>query len=73
VLVSVVERDSIGAVYGAAALDPFARALRAAGLDVTSRRPATSADVADFGSSWAKRLGIPARRSAWVLSARRVG
>jgi 16S rRNA (adenine(1408)-N(1))-methyltransferase len=31
-------------------------------------RPATVADVAASGSSWAKRLGIPARRAAWWAS-----
>jgi hypothetical protein len=75
VLASVVERDAaalgLGDVRGAAFLDPFERALRSAGLDVTHRREATVADVVDLGSSWAKRLGIPERRPAWILTARR--
>ena len=54
---------------GAALLDPFAGALEAAGLGVVDRHVATAADVADLGSSWAKRLGIPERRPACLLSA----
>jgi hypothetical protein len=51
--------------------EPFACALRAAGMQVIERRAATAADIADLGSSWARRLAIPARRPAFVLSARR--
>jgi hypothetical protein len=63
------------AVYGRAGalLEPFACALGAAGMQVTERRAATAADIADLGSSWARRLGIPARRAACVLSATREG
>ena len=58
---------------GAALLDPFAGALEAAGLGVVDRHVATAADVADLGSSWAKRLGIPTRRPAWSLAAAKGG
>jgi hypothetical protein len=66
----MIERDGAADV-GPALLDPLAHALRDAGLRVTDRRAATAADVASLGSSWAKRLGIPERRAAWTLTARR--
>jgi hypothetical protein len=56
-----------------ALVEPFACALRAAGVRVIERRAATAADMADLGSSWARRLGVPARRPAFVLSAVRAG
>lgn len=70
-LLSVVSRD---ALPGTAALDhatfmTFAARYRDAGWLVLDAREATPADVACSGSSWARRLGIPARRSAWVLRA----
>jgi len=75
VLVSVVARDApaLGsrAESGVALLDRFACALRSAGMDVVDRREATAADVVDLESSWAKRLGIPTRRPAWLLTARK--
>jgi hypothetical protein len=37
------------------------------GLRCRELRPATASDVANLGSTWAKRLGIPARRPAWVI------
>ncbi|MDQ6674949.1 MAG: hypothetical protein M3069_30140 [Chloroflexota bacterium] len=52
-----------------ALLDAFAAALQQAGLRVAARREVTPADVAELGSSWAKRLGIPHRRAAWWLCA----
>jgi hypothetical protein len=68
-----VERDApalgVRPDCGSALLDPLAHALRDAGLDVTDHRPATAADVAALGSSWAKRLGVPERRPAWMLVA----
>jgi 16S rRNA (adenine(1408)-N(1))-methyltransferase len=48
----------------------LAHRYEAAGWCVTEDRPATTADVSESGSSWARRLGIPARRTAWVLRAR---
>jgi hypothetical protein len=72
-MVSLVERDAPalrGHVdRGGALLEPLAGAFQAAGLSVTAWRAATAVDVADLGSSWAKRLGIPARRPAWLLTA----
>jgi hypothetical protein len=74
-MVSVVERDGpalrVPPDAGVGLLEPFAHALRGAGMHVKACRAATTADVADLGSSWAKRLGIPARRPAWCLTARR--
>ena len=46
--------------------DAYARA----GLVPQCVRPLTAADVDDLGSSWAKRLGIPARREAWRFDLR---
>jgi hypothetical protein len=75
VLVSVVERDlaAVGrtSAAGADVFAPLRRALCEAGLADLSVRPATAADVDSLGSSWAKRLGVPARRPAWLLSAGR--
>ena len=69
---SVTERDApaLGdsATKGSEALAPFAAALRHAGLEVACRE-VTKNDVVE--SSWAKRLGIPSRRPAWVLLATR--
>jgi len=43
----------------------------AVGLALESCRPATRADVARLGSTWAKRLAIPERRAAWLLVLKR--
>lgn len=71
-MVSVTERDAsaVGETVttGSAALSALATALRCVGLAVACRE-ATAEDVVD--SSWAKRLGIPSRRPAWVLVATR--
>jgi hypothetical protein len=73
VLVSVVERDlaalGLRSNPGAGVLRPFENAVRRAGLQVGECWPARRDDVAQLGSSWAKRLGIPERRSAWLLRA----
>jgi hypothetical protein len=37
------------------------------GLSCLELRPATEQDIERLGSSWARRLGIPARREAWLL------
>jgi hypothetical protein len=71
VLASIIERDGVTRDVGAALLDPFAHALCDAGLRMTSKRAATATDIAELGSTWAKRLGIPERRPAWRLTARR--
>jgi hypothetical protein len=74
VLVSLTERDrsAVGVQY-CASKDPlaaFSRALGEVGLDTRDCRLATPLEVADLGSSWAKRLGMPSRRPAWRLVAR---
>jgi hypothetical protein len=61
-MVSLTEHDGF-AVTGSAALTAFADAL---GLQVVEFRAATESDI---DSAWARRLGIPRRRSAWVLVA----
>jgi hypothetical protein len=66
VVVSVTERDGLG-LARTADLGAFA----AAGLQVLENREATRRDVDGLGSSWAKRLGIPRRRPAWLLRARK--
>jgi hypothetical protein len=73
VLVSLVERDraAVSAQYGAGdPLTAFGRVLSEVGLDTRACRLATPLEVADLGSSWAKRLGVPGRRPAWQLVAR---
>lgn len=70
-LLSVTERDA--AVVGAATFtqeDVRRLAARYADCGLPSSRdarPATADDVVSLGSSWAKRLGIPTRREAWVF------
>jgi len=74
VLISVTERETTHLCKrfpsGSALLDPFTQALCEAGLEVEECRPAVATDVAQLGSTWAKRLGIPQRRQAWLLRAR---
>ncbi|MDQ3938354.1 MAG: class I SAM-dependent methyltransferase [Chloroflexota bacterium] len=41
------------------------------GLLVAEARPATDRDVDRLSSSWARRLGVPTRRPAWLLRFRR--
>jgi hypothetical protein len=73
VLASVVERDltavGLRSSPGQDVLTRFACAIRATGLRVIECRPAQRDDVAQLDSSWAKRLGIPERRPAWLLRA----
>ena len=70
VLASVVPSDG---VEGVASLDAtceprIRRAWAAAGLDVLSMRPATTAEVVASGSSWARRLDATrGRRPVWRL------
>lgn len=72
-LLSVTERDLAA---GATPLDDTAMvdlavAYGSAGFDCIEVRQATAADVDESGSTWAKRLGIPSRRPAWLLVAHR--
>ena len=39
----------------------------AAGLNAFDIRPATADDIARLSSTWAKRLGVPHSRRAWIL------
>ena len=50
-------------------LNALEHALRGAGLQVGTPRIATHEDVEHLASSWARRLGIPRNREAWVLTA----
>jgi hypothetical protein len=71
-LVSVEERDRPALGNPARSGWPLrnaAEALSAAGLRVVEHRPVAAPDVATVGSSWARRLGIPYRRAAWLLTA----
>jgi hypothetical protein len=69
VLVSVEARDGLH-VCPARVLDAFSCGLREAGLRVAEPHLATAFEVRELTSTWASRLGIPERRSAWLLNAR---
>lgn len=43
----------------------------AAGLETVEIRPVTAADVTQLSSGWARRLGIPGSRPAWIIRLRR--
>jgi 16S rRNA (adenine(1408)-N(1))-methyltransferase len=79
VVVSLEDRDRAAFDAGtidAGTIDPELRAfgacLEAVGLELVERRAVVAADMATIRSSWARRLGIPARRGAWMLAARRL-
>ena len=63
-LVSVVPRDGVPPVPAA---DELAAAYAGAGLRLLEARPATAAEVAGSGSSWAKRLRAGSDRPVTVL------
>jgi 16S rRNA (adenine(1408)-N(1))-methyltransferase len=63
-LVSVVLRDGMPAVPEP---DVLAVAYAHHGLAVLEARPATAAEIAASGSSWAKRLGAGAARPVTML------
>ena len=72
IVVSLIERDRVRhAGQAASLLDPCRSALCQAGLEAVTIREVTPADVACLGSSWAKRLGVPTRRPAWLLVGRK--
>jgi hypothetical protein len=73
VVVSVMPADeqAIGLPASLGRLEALARASAAAGLDVSPPRPFEPADALQLRSSWAKRLGVPARRPATLLRVRR--
>jgi hypothetical protein len=68
-LVSVVPRDGVPPVPPAGAL---ATAYAHHGLRLLDARPATPAEIAASGSSWAKRLRAGAERPVTLLSATRL-
>ena len=71
-MTSIVDRDGLGAFApGESPLANCAAALAAAGLRQVAHRAATVADMAELQTSWSKRLGIPARRPAWLLVGQR--
>src|SRR4051794_8645571 len=74
-LVSVAERDASAGLEPTtkASMDRLARSYAARGFTTCAVRRATAQDIATIGSSWARRLGIPARREAWLLEIEREG
>ena len=67
-LVSVVERDG---VPGLPASDAVAASYARHGLRLVEARPATGAEIAASGSSWAKRLRAGSARPVTLLRATR--
>jgi 16S rRNA (adenine(1408)-N(1))-methyltransferase len=67
VLVSVVPRDGVPPIPPA---DELAAAYVRHGLELLESRPATAAEVAASGSSWAKRLRAGAARPVTLLRLR---
>jgi hypothetical protein len=70
VSLTTADEQAVGVPVAAGRLLTLADALERAGLPVMPPRPFVAADAADLRSSWAKRLGIPARRPATILEAR---
>jgi hypothetical protein len=68
-LLSVTDRDAARALppLDLLRLEALAQAASVHDLAIAEARPATAADVERLGSSWARRLGIPERRSATLL------
>jgi 16S rRNA (adenine(1408)-N(1))-methyltransferase len=68
-LLSLTERDlRLGRhALADAEVTRLAHGLAAGRFAVCHARPATSEDVGRMDSSWAKRLGIPHQRPAWVI------
>ncbi|HEX4212837.1 MAG TPA: class I SAM-dependent methyltransferase [Candidatus Dormibacteraeota bacterium] len=68
-LVSVTERERALELPGSESIrsETLAAGFRPFSLEVRDWRPATPAEVEASHSSWAKRLGVPARRPAWLL------
>jgi 16S rRNA (adenine(1408)-N(1))-methyltransferase len=67
-LVSVVPRDGLPGIPPA---DELAAAYARHGLRLLEARPATAAEVAASGSSWAKRLRAGSERPVTLLRATR--
>jgi 16S rRNA (adenine(1408)-N(1))-methyltransferase len=68
-LLSVTLRDTTNDVplLGDESLQALVARYRTAGLRIATARRANAADVEELGSSWARRLGIPRQREAWLL------
>jgi 16S rRNA (adenine(1408)-N(1))-methyltransferase len=73
VLASVVPSDRVDGLdcLDASAETTIRSAWRGAGIELLEMRPATAADLAASGSSWARRLGPD--RPVWRLGGRRLG
>lgn len=73
VIVSLTPADEhrVGVSAADGGLQALARACVGSGLDVTCPRALERADTSEIRSSWAKRLGVPARRPATILRVRR--
>jgi len=70
ILLSLVERDAPTMGLEQLAGDDaemIAARWSSVGFRRREVRRATAGDVASLGSSWAKRLGVPRRRTAWVI------
>jgi 16S rRNA (adenine(1408)-N(1))-methyltransferase len=75
VLLSVTVRDHVAGLdtFDARAIERIGHCYAAYGLALMEGRPATAEDVVATHSTWAKRLGVGVRRSAWLLRFRRCG
>jgi len=82
VLASVVPSDGVAGMdcLDDSALPAIRAAWRAAGLELTSFRPATPDEVVESGSTWARRLRaaragqrVSEARPVWRLDGRRLG
>jgi 16S rRNA (adenine(1408)-N(1))-methyltransferase len=75
ILVSATERDAAAVgitLANTADAHYLGCRLESAGLQLVECRLATESDIDRLSSGWGKRLGIPARRQAWLLRLRRV-
>ena len=75
ILVSATGRDAAAAnitLKSGADAVRLAVPFESAGLQVVECRLATESDINRLSSRWGRRLGIPARRQAWLFRARKV-
>jgi len=72
---SLVERDQAtqAGTLDETSMSAVAAVYAASGFGGVGVHAVTRADVQASGSTWAKRLGIPHHRSAWMLQGRRPG
>jgi 16S rRNA (adenine(1408)-N(1))-methyltransferase len=73
VVVSILPTDehAIGAATSEGDLTALAASLERAGLQIRTPRAIEPEDLHELKSSWARRLGVPARRAATLLVAAR--